>query len=243
MSTRGAVAIKKGNGWIGVYNHWDSYPKGLGKELWDYLHQDGVDLKRFAGELLNYDDWRNFREGGICPYCGKVGKGQPHSIRGDIAYPSLVGEHKRYETADEMRQHFTQLPAWHGKDDEIEQQIRQALAIRNNVERTGYPDPEAEYHQHGDLTDKMTNDNADPLFIEWVYMIDPEKRTLEVLGNRRARGTHTETNYKGETWQSPNYEHYLLATFAIDGDEPNWQELEDRADEIGEKAYQLFGGD
>jgi len=79
MSTRGCVAIKQGGSWVGVYNHSDSYPTGLGKELWDYL-KEVKDLKRFADELLSYDDWRNFRSGGVCQYCGKVGKGQPYPL-------------------------------------------------------------------------------------------------------------------------------------------------------------------
>ena len=244
MSTRGAVAIKNGNGWLGVYNHWDSYPKELGKELWDYLQQEGLDIEQFAQDLLKYDDWRNFRDGGICPYCGKVRLGQPHSIRGDVAHPSLVGEHKQYESADEMREHYRQLPAWQGKDDEIEQQVRQALQIKQNVETTGYPDPEALYHRHGDLTDKMTNDNAEPLFIEWVYVIDPKQMLLEVLAHRRAEGEHTESSECGgyHEWQQPNYEHYVLATYALTGGEPDWKELENRADEIGDRAYKLREG-
>lgn len=140
-----------------------------------------------------------------------------------------------------MRKHYHSLPAWQGRDTEIEQQIEQEWQIRDNIARTGYPDPEAQYHQHGKLTDKMTNDNADPLFIEWVYVVDPERQVLEVLANRRAKGTYTLTNWRGESYQEPNYEHYLLATYSIDGDEPKWQELEDKANEISHIAYQLFG--
>lgn len=243
MSTNGAVAIKNGNGWLGVYNHWDSYPTGLGKELWDYLHQEGIDLQQFRQNLLRYDDWRNFRNGGICPYCGKVDKGQPHSIGGNIEHPSLVGDHQQYVSADEMREHFRQLPAWQGRNDEIEAMIKRELVIKENVEATGYPDPEAKYHQHGDLTNLMTNENTDALFTEWVYIIDPTKRVLEILAHRRAEGTHTESSDCGgyHEWQQPNYEHHLLAAFAIDGDEPDWKELENRDREIRDKAYHLWG--
>lgn len=37
MSTRGAIARAIQDGWIGVYNHSDSYPTGLGRNLWDAL--------------------------------------------------------------------------------------------------------------------------------------------------------------------------------------------------------------
>ena len=38
MSTRGAIARVKGDGFVGVYHHWDSYPKWLGKTLWELYH-------------------------------------------------------------------------------------------------------------------------------------------------------------------------------------------------------------
>lgn len=45
MSTRGAIARRGGDGWRdGRYHHWDSYPSGLGKSLWDlyrgHFHRD-----------------------------------------------------------------------------------------------------------------------------------------------------------------------------------------------------------
>jgi hypothetical protein len=82
MSTRGCVAIGTGKEWKGVYNHYDSYPQGLGIEL--YEHLQGKDLNQFAEELVSFADWREYLNGGICQYCGnKVG--QPHSISGVIS--------------------------------------------------------------------------------------------------------------------------------------------------------------
>lgn len=34
MSTRGAITYATGDGFRGVYHHWDSYPSGLGSALW-----------------------------------------------------------------------------------------------------------------------------------------------------------------------------------------------------------------
>lgn len=34
MATRGAIVRRAGDGFAGVYHHWDSYPEGLGKTLW-----------------------------------------------------------------------------------------------------------------------------------------------------------------------------------------------------------------
>ena len=88
MSTRGCVAIRRNDGgWIGVYNHSDSYPTGLGAEVWDHvqaLRKRGKTLRQFAEELLKYDDWQNYLNGGVCPYCGRRGQGQPHSISSNI---------------------------------------------------------------------------------------------------------------------------------------------------------------
>jgi hypothetical protein len=38
MSTRGAIARAHGDGFKGVYHHWDSYPIGLGATLWHIYH-------------------------------------------------------------------------------------------------------------------------------------------------------------------------------------------------------------
>lgn len=41
MSTRGAIAIQKGDGWAGVYTHSDSYPSYRGTRVWRTI-QDGT---------------------------------------------------------------------------------------------------------------------------------------------------------------------------------------------------------
>ena len=38
MSTRGAIARVEGDGFKGVYHHWDSYPSGLGATLYQIYH-------------------------------------------------------------------------------------------------------------------------------------------------------------------------------------------------------------
>jgi len=45
MATRGIIAEPHGDSWWGVYHHWDSYPGGLGRELW-HLYQD-----RYHGDI------------------------------------------------------------------------------------------------------------------------------------------------------------------------------------------------
>lgn len=44
MSTRGVIARKTGSGFRGVYHHWDGYPSGLGKYLFE------LRWRRFKGD-------------------------------------------------------------------------------------------------------------------------------------------------------------------------------------------------
>lgn len=43
MSTRGVIARPKGDEWEGRYHHFDGYPSGLGKTLWDLIQEWGVE--------------------------------------------------------------------------------------------------------------------------------------------------------------------------------------------------------
>jgi len=213
MATRACVAIKKGRSWKGVYNHWDGYPSGLGKDVWDYLHPlkifsiSELYLEKFAEELLKYDDWRNFLNGGRCPYCGRVGLSQPHSINGKI----IIEPKKDIEIAE-------------------------------NIKKTGYPDPECKYHKHDNLEEiePMTPKNSDPLFIEWVYVINVKKVEMEILKSVRTEGYHYGTAYDGSKFRIPNYTWKKVAEIDLNGLEPDWNEIEEKGYELSEKMYEKF---
>lgn len=81
MSTRGCIAVKQGEGWVGVYNHFDSYPTELGQKVWAELHKS-KDIKATADKMLRLGDFRNYEADGVCEYCGRSGLGQPHDITG-----------------------------------------------------------------------------------------------------------------------------------------------------------------
>lgn len=129
MSTRGCVAVRREDGgWEGVYNHYDSYPEGLGKDVTEAVKLvPAPQLQNWCLELLKCDDWREFLNDGVCEYCGVKGKGQPHTI----------GLQSHKHTRDE-----------------------------------------------GGPPRHITTENPDALFIEWVYVIDPFKREIEVLENK-----------------------------------------------------------
>lgn len=86
MSTRGSVA------WYtdpachkmrGVYNHSDSYPTSLGKDVWLTVKQYGS-VQALLDMVKTMGDWREMETEGVCEYCGKKA-GVPHSISGAIA--------------------------------------------------------------------------------------------------------------------------------------------------------------
>jgi hypothetical protein len=241
MSTRGCVAIrKKDGGWVGVYNHSDSYPTCLGKEVWDHLQ--GKNLKRFAGDLLRFDTWDNYLEGGVCPYCGKRGLSSPHSIRGEILgrtppdYGRGLTFESSFKTKEEMREYYESLPAWRGKEKEIEKAIETEWRLRENIEKTGYVDPECKFHEHDSLDDPghITSENPDPLFIEWVYVIDPEHRTVDILAHVSDEKTDGPVRMGSPVLRSDGYwdyghcacKHIKIARISLDGREPDWNLLQ-----------------
>lgn len=82
MSTRGSVAwVDETGKWHGVYNHSDSYPTYLGREVFEKCK--GMGISHVVNALKQYGDWREFQRGGICEYCGKH-EGQPHSINATV---------------------------------------------------------------------------------------------------------------------------------------------------------------
>jgi len=198
MSTRGCVAVKTGeNSWRGVYNHCDSYPTYLGREVWAILHDYSTN-KQFCDELLQFDDWRNFLNEGICEYCGKR-TSQPHSI----SIP-ICGFDSEYQISPRN-----------------EEEVKMLMDYRN----TGYPDPEAKYHKHNteDLINiQITNETTEPLWHEWVYVIDVEKNKIEVLYSRLVEDELPDQI----KYEKSNYAHFKAAEIDIDGPEPNWEEIE-----------------
>ena len=120
MSTRGVVAVGNLRHWRGVYNHSDSYPTWLGRQLYEHLTEalrNGKTLEEVGRNLLLFDDWRNYLNGGICEYCGKL-TGQPHSISGVLMigtrkhrgkYPDPRARYHQHNSLEDVASlHFTE---------------------------------------------------------------------------------------------------------------------------------------
>jgi len=171
MSTRGCVAIKRDDGWVGVYNHRDSGPVYLGKKVWSYVQ--GKNLKQFAEDLLMFNTWDDYiLQMEACSHCDK--KHGPRCI-----------ECKFRERDSDGLEH-------------------------------------------------IASDDPDPLSIEWVYVVDPERRTIDILTSQKSK--RTTCAIRGYPilrddgyWDYGHcaYRHARLASVHIDGEEPDWQFFED----------------
>ncbi|POB12194.1 hypothetical protein [Sulfobacillus sp. hq2] len=225
MSTHGFVGIGTPDQFHARYNHADSYPTGLGAEVWakarQFLHED-AHLHGFAHTLLSYTDWRQMSTAGLCPYCGQA-TGQPHSICGVVytadAFPDVTSL-AAYQTA-------RQQPGLSAA--EALRRAREEWSIIQNLRRTGYPDPEARYHQHETLEEAdLTPDTLDWLFMEWGYVIDPETFRMHVLvGCIETPVTYTLEIMRphGDHAVLPHNKRYtgaLLASYDLREPEPSW---------------------
>ena len=92
--------------------------------------------------------------------------------------------------------------------------------IKKNLDETSYRDPKAKYHKHGSLIEKMTRNNVDPLFIEWVYVIDPEKKTIKVLTRKKIENVRIKN---GKEY----YSYFSIGEWDLTGFEPDWNKLEE----------------
>jgi hypothetical protein len=86
MSTSGIVAVGTLPEWRGIYSNSNSNPTYLGRNLREGFIEEiagGKSLREISETILSFDDWDNYQNGGVCPYCGKIAT-QPHSMTSDL---------------------------------------------------------------------------------------------------------------------------------------------------------------
>ncbi len=223
MGTRGCVGVRTGKDtWRGVYNHFDSYPTGLGEEVYEHVKKTGI--KKVAREVLKYGDWREYLAKGICEYCGKK-KGQPHTISGEImgfGGTDLYGDQEKVLAAKTVED----LTSVYAKRSTMNPYQAEHVANRNfpivqSIQKTGYPDPAGKYHSHGKgKADQMSNKKVDALFIEWMYLLDVKRSVIEVWSNRPTGKTvkHHGTDF-------PEYGHFKVTEVKLRGKKPDWAKI------------------
>lgn len=174
------------------------------------------------------------------------------STRGCIAYKTKSGWTGVYH-------HWDSYPTWLGA--KIFDVIKSKFRLNSNLKSTlknfiaqyinehpaGWSSfPTVCYcHDRGEKASAMiSHANSDPLFIEWVYVINPEKQTIEILAhtpckihNRKNGEINNQINrIEGCCWDYGHcaYKHIRLVTLNLRGliknnQKPNWRRIESLA--------------
>lgn len=88
--------------------------------------------------------------------------------------------------------------------------------------------------------ERLTSDNPDPLFIEWVYVIDPKRAKMRIFGhdsNPKEKGGTVKggapTLLKNGYWDYGHcqYKHKLVVEIDLLGKEPDWEAIQKKGGE------------
>lgn len=200
MGTSGCVGVGTPKAWRGVYCHYDSYPSGLGRKIWHAAEKEGG-FESLAKEILRYDCWKSYAQGGVCPLCGEF-RGNPVTTTGPVLGWGLPEEIKKIipQTTD---------PRAVAEDQEM----------TVNVALTGVPDPLGTWHTHHNMTAEEAQTDQDglsPWSTDWLYIIDLDEQVLRIY--RSAADTSTDNR---SVWR---LEEKGMVPFG--GDEPDWTQFE-----------------
>ena len=139
------------------------------------------------------------------------------------------------KTEKEIREYWEAMPWAKENPEQVKQSIEDELEILHNIEQTGYPDPEAKYHRHITKDEaQITNLDPDPLFMEWVYVVNPDEKTITILANESDKKTKGAVRGGNPILRADGYydyghcalKHIEVVKFSIDGPEPDWDRIE-----------------
>lgn len=215
MSTRSVIARKTQEGFRGVYHHWDGYPSGLGKTLFEVRNRfyQG-DTKRMLKYLI--DD----HSGGWSTINKDWTK--PAGQRPDEN--TLLCQKCGQESWRHYRQYYkggysSALSDWERAGRPEPPEGSNILVLGHSVERdeieTG-PEP------HGGKAEPTTEQNASAVGCEWAYVFDGDGK-MEIQSSYRETGGKMIGAFgcgdPKATWKT-------VAIIDLDAPEPNWEEIE-----------------
>lgn len=225
MSTRAAIARPNGESESGAprfkgrYHHWDGYPSGLGATLFEiYRSVFDRDIEAMLKMLLdkhpagwstiNGADWSlpaaprdHFME--LCKVCGE---------------PNWKHYAQNYEPYGLPRPE-TQ------PDDPYGVQVFDH-AYEHDFDRAHGPqcychDAEGKRTKEHEPAWLVTEKNAAGSGVEWVYVLDAEKRTMAVLSSYVGDAKMIGMFGAGD----PNADWHTIAVVDLDGPEPAWDQI------------------
>lgn len=133
MSTRSAIARAKGDGFQGVYHHWDGYPTQLGKTLWGlhHAHFKG-DLPRMLQVLVDQHPagWSTINGKDFKLKPGFIELGKPDNHR-----PQCYCHGQRHETPNPVDQNTDQGMEWAYVFDETAHAMAVLMRVHGDGDR------------------------------------------------------------------------------------------------------------
>lgn len=85
---------------------------------------------------------------------------------------------------------------------------------------------------------KITSDDPDPLFLEWVYVLNPVKKTMTIYTHKAQPKYKEKPQFKsvdpvrmGKYWDYGHcaYKHEIVEVVDLTSDEPDWKKIEEKA--------------
>lgn len=223
MSTRAVIARKTKAGFAGVYHHWDGYPSGLGATLFE------VRNKFYAGDTER-----------MLKFLIDAHPGGWSTINKDWSKPLLLSRNDEDELCVECKlenwRHYRQY--YHGGYSPVlsgweragrpspppgEEVLVLGHAPKHSQEPTG-PEP------HGGAGGQVDESNASDYGCEWAYVFDGNGKLEVQCSYCNPRGKHSGQKMIGAFGcGDPKAIWKAVATVNLDGQEPDWKALDNRA--------------
>ena len=103
------------------------------------------------------------------------------------------------------------------------------------------PDPDCKRHNHVPPIPTVASYNAknDGLWLEWVYVINPDTYSLEVLKSVRTEGFNNSYQLSS-IWKMSNYRYALVGLFSLLQEEPDWEFVEAKGLTLAGRMFRKY---